>query len=233
MRMLFAIFGIIFLALPARAEFAIANCSMSAGCQCRLADLTISDLELLTGKKTPQGAKDMTLVRVPGRDPYWTKMNRTEINSEYGGMGQCDLQLFDPLRPEDGNWVIEAHSTDISACPMLRGKNIDTGGLRSATRNIQWGGSFHPSKLTDAGNVQPVWSKVGANSWRGTLVDDQRSGGGASVVHGYTLVTPRLIRGYSLFTFKIDVPAQEAAILASMGMPMNCRSFTPFTAVRK
>lgn len=230
MRILFGLVVLFFLALPARAEFVIAKCSMAGGCQCRLADLTIADMEMITGEKMPAGAKDMTMVTVPGRDPYWTRADRTEINVAYGGMGQCDVQLFDAMAPEDGNWTIQMAASDLSACPMLKGKTMNTGGITSATRNIQWGGSFHPSKLADAGNASQRWSKVGENSWRGTMVDDQRSGGGASVVQGYTLVTPRLIRGYSLFTFNIDMPPEQAAMMASMGMPMNCRSYTPFTA---
>lgn len=230
MRILFGLVVLFFLALPARAEFVIAKCTMAGGCQCRLADLTIADMEMITGEKMPAGAKDMTMVTVPGRDPYWTRADRTEINIAYGGMGQCDVQLFDAMAPEDGRWTIQMGASDLSACPMLKGKTMNMGGLQSTTRNIQWGGSFHPSKLADAGNVSQRWSKVGENSWRGTMVDDQRAGGGASVIHGYTLVTPRLIRGYSLFTFNMDMPPEQAAIMASMGMPMNCRSYTPFTA---
>ncbi|MFN3609261.1 MAG: hypothetical protein ACK4Y9_09370 [Hyphomonas sp.] len=230
MRILFGLVALFFLTFPAHAEFVIAKCSIAAGCQCKLADVTVADMELITGEKAPKGAKDQTLVMVPGRDPYWTAGDRTEINVTYGGMGQCDVQLFDAMAPEDGNWTIQIAATDLSACPMLRGKGVDMGGLKSASRNIQWGGKFHPSKLADAGNVEQRWSKVGENSWRGTMMDDQRSGGGASVIHGYTLVNPRLIKGYSLFNFNIDMPSEEAAIMASMGMPMNCRSYTPFTA---
>ncbi|PKP82621.1 MAG: hypothetical protein CVT79_04035 [Alphaproteobacteria bacterium HGW-Alphaproteobacteria-18] len=230
MRILFGLAALFFLALPAQAEFVIAKCTMAGGCQCRLADLTIADMEMITGEKMPKGAKDQTMVMVPGRDPYWTAGDRTEINIAYGGMGQCDVQLFDAMAPEDGNWSIQMAATDLSACPMLRGKGVEMGTLKSTSRNIQWGGKFHPSKLADPGNVEQRWSKVGENSWRGTMMDDQHAGGGASVIHGYTLVNPRLIKGYSLFNFKIDMPPEEAAIMASMGMPMNCRSYTPFTA---
>lgn len=218
---------------PARAEFVIAKCTVSGGCTCRLSDLSVDDLELITGERTPDGARDMTLVHVEGRDPYWTRADRTRINVLHGGAGQCDVQLFPPMTPEDGQWRIAAEPTDLSRCPMLRGKGLDTGGMQSATRNIQWGGSFHPSKLMDAGNAPVQWRKTGDNSWQGVMADEKQGSSGARVVHGFTLVSPRLIRGYSLFDFKLDMPAQEAAILSSMGMPMQCRSYTPFVARRQ
>lgn len=216
---------------PAQAEFAIANCTMSKGCSCRLADLTVADFELITRTRAPAGARDMTLVQVPGTDPYWTSVDRTQINTTYGGMGQCDLQLFNSDGPEDGNWKITAGQPDLSACPMLQGK-MPAGGLsESATRRIVWNGSFHPSRLTDAG--PPVdWRKVGHNSWRGTLFNDQRGTSGAKVVHGMRLENPRLIRGWSLFEFNINLPAEQAAVLSSMGTPIQCRSYTPFVARR-
>lgn len=218
-------------AAPARAEFAIAECSISNGCSCRMADLTVADFELLTNTTAPDGARDMTLVHVPGSDPYWTSVDRTQINNTYGGTGQCDLQLFNSHGPEDGNWKVTAGQPDLSACPMLKGKMPVGGLMESATRHIEWEGSFHPSRLSDAG--PPVdWRKVGRNSWRGTLFNDQRGTSGAKVVHGMTLENPRLIRGWSLFEFKIDLPAEEAAILSSMGMPMQCRSYTRFVARR-
>lgn len=218
-------------ATPARAEFVIASCTQSAGCTCRLADLTVDDLALVTGEKPPAGARDMTLVHTPGRDPYWTSADRTEINVLHGGAGQCDVQLFAEMVPENGTWTLSAEQTNLERCPMLRGKALENAGLRSATRSIVWDGAFHPSKLIDADAGSIRWKKIGDNRWRGTLFDEKRGGtSGATVQHEFTLVTPRLIQGLSSFDFNIDVPAEQAAIMASMGVPMQCSSRTPFTA---
>jgi hypothetical protein len=213
----------------ARAEFVIARCGISDGCACSLSNLSIADFELVTGRSAPEGARDMTLVMVRGQDPYWTRADRTQINVVHGGTGQCDVQLFPPMLPVDGVWTIKAEATDLSACPLLRGKSIDTA-IGGGTRSIQWQGSFHPSKLMQAGGANVRWAKMGENSWRGTLVNEQRgAASGAKVVHGFTLVSPRLIRGWSLFDFKIDVPREQASAMAAMGVPMQCRSYTPFT----
>lgn len=218
-------------ATPVRAEFVIASCTQSAGCTCRLADLTVDDLALVTGERPPADARDMTLVHVPGRDPYWTATDRTQINVLHGGTGQCDVQLFADMVPEDGTWTLSAEKTDLARCPMLRGKALENAGLRSATRNIVWNGKFHPSNLIDAGGASIRWESIGENRWRGTLFDEKRGGNsGATVQHEFTLVTPRLIRGLSSFDFNIDVPAEQAAMMASMGVPMQCSSRTPFIA---
>src|SRR5690606_36031705 len=155
-------------AAPARAELAIAECSISNGCSCRMADLTVADFELLTNTTAPDGARDMTLVHAPGSDPYWTSVDRTQVNNHHGGTGPSDLQPYNHHGPEDANWKVTAGQPDLSACPMLKGKMPVGGLMESATRHIEWEGSFHPSRLSDAG--PPVdWRKVGRNSWRGTL----------------------------------------------------------------
>lgn len=220
-------------AAPAHAEFVIAKCAPSSGCTCRLADLTVADFVLLTGAPAPRGARDMTLVHVAGADPYWTGADRTDVNVTYGGSGQCDVQLFDATAPEDGNWAITADPPDLSACPMLQGKMPAGAALSGASRKIAWGGTFHPSRLSDAGGPPVDWRKVGGDSWRGTLFDEKRgSTAAAKVVHGMRLASPRLVRGWSLFEFHLDVPAEQAAAMRAMGVPMQCRSLTNFTARR-
>lgn len=216
---------------PASAEFAIANCTMAKGCTCRLSDMTLSDFEMVTQAKPPAGARDMTLVQVPGRDPYWTSADRTSINVLHGGSGQCDLQLFNDTAPEDGNWRITAGQPDLSACPMLKGKMPGVAGMSSEVRRITWNGRFHPSRISDLGGMVE-WRKAGPRTWRGTMAGGKQGKSGAKVEHGMTLENPRRIRGWSLFEFNIDLPGEQQATLSAMGMPMQCRSYTPFTAQR-
>ena len=210
----------------------IAMC-MEGGCSCHVPGTTLADVEMILGAPNPAGAADMTLV-VYENEYSWRSQTPAQIDSSFGGPGECPIPLEAPLSPEDGMWRITAGATDASACPLfsLTGQAVPSQ-MSGETRQIKWGGWFSPSKLMSGAVGHVNWTSTGGHSWRGVFVDERLSSGsgttGASVVWRLTLVSSTEITGSSVFEYDISSGLADAAAQAVL-QNMQCRAVTPFMA---
>lgn len=209
----------------------IATCTDS-GCTCQVSNLTLEEVAATVPVIIPDDAEDKLLVRTPDGKLGWSAMAPADLDLLYGGPGNCPLQLFDDIVPQDGLWRMTAGATDASACPLLAGM----GGpppMQGGTRQINWDGSFHPEKLMSEAAGMVRWSSTGARSWRGVLADEALSGSegvsAASVIWTLTLVSPTEVQGRSVFDYSISSMAGDAAVNAVLA-GMQCKTQTPFVA---
>jgi hypothetical protein len=211
----------------------IATCTNS-GCTCRVSNLTLDEIAATVPITIPPGAEDQILVRTPEGRLGWSDMAPADLDLLYGGPGNCPLQLFDEIAPQDGNWQIIAGATNAADCPILGG-SVGAPPMSSAVRQIYWQGSFHPDKLMTESAGMVRWSSTGPRSWRGVLADEALTGNdgatAASVIWTMTLVSPTEVQGNSVFDYSITSFAGDAVVDSIMA-GLSCKTQTPFVARR-
>ena len=69
---------------------------------------------VVLGTPAPEGST--ALIRVNG-DYIWSPLSPEDIDLAAGGDGQCPLEFFDTMAPEDGEWVGTVTDRRISQCP--------------------------------------------------------------------------------------------------------------------
>jgi hypothetical protein len=189
-----------------------------------------STLQTQVPSAFPEGWENQTLVVYDGQY-FWSSLSPAQLDKKYGGSGSCPLQVFDDFTPQDGLWQISVGTTDASACPMVAGQV--PGGMSGDTRQINWGGVFHPDKLFMESVGMVRWSETGRLSWSGVVVHDRMSanGGssGASVIQTVRLESPTQVSGSTVFEYDLNIPGLDAAALSVID-GMQCRTVTPFTA---
>lgn len=211
------------------ASVQLATCGES-GCRCRVSNETTEMLETQAPKAFPLGWENKTLVVYDGKY-FWSSLSPAQLDRKYGGSGSCPLEVFDEFTPQDGLWQISVGTTDTSACKMVAGQV--PGGMTGQTRQITWGGVFHPDKLFMEARGMVRWTETGRLSWRGVVVDERMSanGGtsGASVIQTVRMVSPTEVTGSSTFEYDLSIPGLDAAA-AGVIAGMQCKTVTPFTA---
>lgn len=215
---------------PAQAQFVQTAVCGSSGCTCKVSTATIEDVEATLRLRTKEGAIDMILVQ-DAAGFSWQDLTPAQLDRKYGGDGSCLLQLADEFAPEDGLWQISVGTTDTSACKMVSGQV--PGSMTSQTRQITWGGVFHPEKLFMEARGMIRWTETGRLNWRGVLADESMAanGGssGASVIQTVRMVSPTEVTGSSVFEYDLTIPGLDAAA-ATVIAGMQCKTVTPFSA---
>lgn len=92
-----------------------------------------------------------------------------DIDLAEGGDGQCPLELFDSMIPEDGAWVGTVTGQSISHCPPgLEAALVPVTDALVFPRDIAWGGSFHPDHIHMEGTARAIdWTRVSETHFTG------------------------------------------------------------------
>lgn len=221
--MKYAVIGLVIATLgaaPVQAEekLIVADCK-DGGCRCALSAVTAWEAGLVLGVAAPAGAH--TLVYYDGAYT-WSPLTLEEIDLAVGGDGQCLLELFDTMLPEDGQWQGRVTKRDILQCPP----GLDTM-LTPVTeamvfpRSMQWGGTFHPDKIRMEGTAAAIdWKKTGENHFTGTG-PAAASAGAPSLVNIGVAYVARLLdprRAEISVAVKIETKGASQAIIDAAGL---------------
>ena len=202
----------------AQEKLVVADCG-AGGCRCALAAVTMEEAEVVLGTAAPAGST--TLVRFDG-DYIWSSLSLREIDLAAGGDGECPLELFDVMVPEDGKWIGTVTGRQVSHCPA--GLNAALDPMTDALvfpRDIVWNGAFHPDRFRMEGAARAIdWSRVDDTRFTGKGPAVSQSGASSLVDIGVTydarLVDPRLAR----IEVQLKVRAQGAsqAVIDAAGL---------------
>lgn len=210
----------------------VAECG-NAGCRCQLAAVTPDEAAVTYGIDLP-AAGETTLIVTPG-GAEWTTLSPDRIDADHGGDGSCVLELFPEIRPQDGTWTGTVVAESVQGCPAAMAP-----ALREATagmvqvRRIDWGGAFHPDRLSDAPQDSGIeWTQVSATEFTGSGRSEQ-PGGPMRLLLRYSarlLAPDRAIAGLRLTIGMATDDAAANAILAQAGLT-NCRVVARYDFVR-
>lgn len=221
---------------PAQAakKVMVADCGVG-GCRCMMSGLTLDDVQVMTGETPPPGAADMTFVMAFG-DMHWVPKPLKEIHRNFGGSGDCPIEVFptagNAKGPRDGIWVFEDHPADMSQCPLMKmgggvaGAEVD--GPKAGDVPIRWGGKFHPDKYFPKVPGALHWVRMDVNSWRGELADVNTTAAAdiVSIVLHSSLVRDDLIRGSLSYRSGMDKLMKDMPQIAAM---YKCEFRTEYT----
>ncbi len=202
----------------AQEKVVVADCK-DGGCRCALGAVTAEEAGVALGVEPPPGHQ--TLVHYDGAYT-WSPLTPEDIDLAVGGDGQCILELFDTMLPEDGQWQGRVTNREMSQCPA--GLDAMLTPLTEAMvfpRNIQWGGAFHPDKIRMQGTAAAIdWTKAGENHFAGTGPTAANAGASSQVDIGVTydarLIDPRLVR--IIVAVKIRTTGLSQAVIDAAGL---------------
>jgi len=141
------------------------------------------------------------------------------------------------LVPRDGTWQSQTRDTSFSECgPMVESmfKNVISKHVKKTTRQVAWGGTFDPDKMSDFNDAPTqtiTWTKTGPNSYEGKVVQTTPDGkpmGRADLT--MTLVSQDRIDATSAVSFKSMMPEASSA-MEQLGA-QNCQIETSFDIER-
>lgn len=213
------ILPLLMIATPALAQekLIVADCG-DGGCRCALSALTMEEAGVVIGASAPEGSA--ALVR-HGGDYIWSPLSPSEIDLVAGGDGECPLELFEAMTPEDGSWVGSVVDRKISQCPA--GLDAALAPVTEALvfpRDIAWGGSFHPDRIRMQGAARAIdWTRVDERRFTGEGPSASQRGGSSveiGVSYDARLIDPRLVR--ILVRLKIRTRGPSQAVLDAVGM---------------
>ena len=202
----------------AQEKLTVADCG-DGGCRCALSAVTMEEAEIVLGTPAPEGTT--TLVRYGG-DYIWSPLSLADIDLAAGGDGQCPLELFDAMLPEDGAWVGTVTGQNISQCPPgLEAALLPVTEAMVLPRDITWGGSFHPDRIRLEGTARAInWNRVSETHFTGEGPSGGSSGAASRVQIGVTydarLIDPRLVR--ILVKLKVRTEGLSQAVIDAAGL---------------
>jgi hypothetical protein len=224
---------------PARAEAPVgtggkaiyADCK-TGGCRCVLTPLTAEEVSIVVGTEPPAGVRDMVIVSYDNTF-FWSPQSLEDIDSMMGGDGRCDLEVFSPVTPRDGQWTGRVRTTKISGCPKEIAQSLP--GMVSGlvfSRRVEWGGVFHPAQLNMNPSEQVVdWTEIGPTMFQGRLVPPQQN----DMLKVSGTLTSSLVdedRAVASFHLRVGTGAgANAAALAMLGLA-DCRVDSSYTFQR-
>ena len=207
-------------ATPALAQekLTIADCG-AEGCRCTLSAVTLEEAGIVLDTPAPEGTA--TLVRLNG-EYIWSPLSPEDIDFAAGGDGQCPLELFDAMIPEDGAWIGTVTNRSISQCPP--GLDAAVAPVTDAMvfpRDIAWGGSFHPDRIRIDGTERAIdWTRLSETHFTGQGPAASEAGASSLVQIGVTydakLIDPRLVR--ILVRQKIRTEGLSQAVIDAAGL---------------
>lgn len=201
----------------------VADCG-EGGCRCSYSKISTDDILVVLGMVDPGQIEDRIIV-LSEAGAVLTTTSKEDADLAAGGDGRCDIELFDPITPHDGQWVGKVRAESIVGCPPTVAEMVRPAiaAMRFSDR-IVWRGVFDPAKLTDAGGRSLVsWQERTPESFAGVL-DTGPANSVLDVSGRYvsTLVSPE--RVITTFRFRIgSAGSGNAAALAMLGMA-DCRT---------
>ena len=217
----------------AQTKVVMAECA-SNGCRCSLSELDGQDVSVTLGEELPGGWQDMVLVNDKG-DFFWSARSREDIDTAFGGDGQCDLELFGALVPQDGQWLGKAGKGGASKCPAgLEAQMQPQLDAFAFPRAVVWGGRFDPDTLRIGSTTKAInWTQVRPDHFTGTAVTNNGVGSSAvvdiTVDYTATLVSPTRMDG--TLALRVKAKGNNAGILDQLGMG-DCKVDVPFSFSR-
>lgn len=212
--------SVLLTATPALAQekLTVADCS-EGGCRCTLSAVTMEEAGIVLGTPAPAGSA--ALVRLNG-EYIWSSLSLREIDIAAGGDGECPLELFDAILPEDGAWVGTVTGQSISQCPPgLEAALVPVTDALVFPRDIIWGGSFHPDRIRMEGTTRAInWTRVSETHFTGQGPAASEAGASSlvqiGVTYDATLLDPRLVR--ILVKLKIRTEGLSQAVIDAAGL---------------
>jgi len=231
MRMFVLIAGLT-LASPALAQtkMVLADCK-AGGCRCSLSEMDGRDVATFMLQEPPTGWQDMVLVGNDG-DYFWSTRSREDIDTAFGGDGQCDLELFGKVVPEDGQWLGKPGNAVSAGCPPGLDAQVQPElDAMAFPRAVVWGGRFDPDKASVGGTNRVItWNEVRPDHFTGAAVTNGGAGSSSvvniTVDYTATLISPTQMAG--TMALRIKARGANAAALKQLGMA-DCRVDVPFS----
>lgn len=199
-------------------KLTVADCT-EGGCRCALSSVTMEEAGIVLGTPAPVGAT--SLVRLNG-EYIWSPLSLREIDIAAGGDGECPLELFDAMLPEDGSWIGTVTSQSISHCPPgLEAALAPVTDALVFPRDITWGGSFHPDRIRMEDTARAIdWTRVSDMHFTGQGPTVHESGASSLVQIGVNydarLIDPHLVR--ILVQLKIRTEGLSQAVIDVAGL---------------
>lgn len=205
-------------------KLVVAQCG-AEGCRCALSAVTAEEAGLVLGVAPPSSRGTLTLVEYEG-SYIWSPLSPEDIDLAAGGDGQCPLELFDAMAPEDGQWQGAIRQRSVSQCPaMLEPMLTGLSDQMVFARRMNWDGVFHPDKIRMEGNAAAIrWTKIGDNHFSGEGPSAGETGPTSMVDVGVTydarLTSPRAVA----ITVGVNITARgvSQAVIDAAGLG-NCR----------
>ncbi|MGY0610833.1 hypothetical protein [Luteimonas sp. A501] len=222
----------------AEKKIVAADCDVG-GCRCMLSSLTVEDVEVLTGEAAPAGAADMTFVMAFG-EMTWVAKSTKEIHRNFGGSGDCPIELFPGADhgPRDGIWEFVSTPMDLARCPLLARSGIPMAMGTPTTGDvpITWNGSFHPDRYMTVPEEYLRWTRIDAGNWRGVMFDDLATQVGGILKIGIDararLVDSEHVHGWIAYSSQVEESGPLGALMKnSPGMmeSMACDTRAEYT----
>ena len=232
--LLFAIPTLFALAAPALAESGmIANCK-EGGCTCVITAGTQEELAVLYGLEEPPSAESM-VVLAPDIEPFWSGVSPGDLDLNYNGDGTCEMALFDDVVPKDGQWAGTVVAEKVEGCPAQMAPALKEATVAMATtRQIAWGGSYHPDKLRDDQKGKSVftWTDKGGGAWTGVSTLNQSGPLALNITTTSRIEAEDSITAGMQITIGMKAgDATAAGILKSAGLT-NCRVTARYSFAR-
>lgn len=149
------------MAARADGKMILASCAEGQGCSCRLSEITLSEALVVLGLEG--GAGDVIVEASDGSLSLSTE-HPDDLNRHYGGQGNCIITLFDPPVPQDGLWSFTQRpvTTRGSCLPQVKPMADQMLAGMATTKQITWGGSFHPDRFRLSEGGSPlIWRQTG------------------------------------------------------------------------
>lgn len=217
-------------AQPTGEKLVVAKCD-GGGCVCTLTALTADDLVFLLGPDIPANAVSMTYVSIGGKS-YLSPLSPDQVHQAAGGIGRCEIALFDPIQPLDGVWTGTVQVQAVTGCPpqvdeMVRPVLVGM----VMQRRVAWGGRYDPAKLSVGDSSALVrWSERSPGQFVGHLQLEANPVLSVTGALTSTLLTPE--RATASMQIRIAAAnGANASALAMLGMA-DCRTTAVYDFVR-
>lgn len=207
-------------------ELMVARCG-EGGCSCALLDASQEDLEFLLGPDIPANATRMTLVSMGGKT-YFSPRTADEVHRAAGGTGRCEVRLFAPIVPLDGQWRSSVRVRSMAGCPPGVAETVpNVVDEMGTTLPVKWNGRFDPAKLDGSGTAPVIqWTETAPGRFKGRLGIPSNGALNVSMNLTATLLSPE--RATATLLLRIGAgKGANAAILAAAGMA-NCRTWAVY-----
>lgn len=201
----------------------VADCGQG-GCRCSYSKISTNDILVVLDIADPGRLEDKIII-LSEAGAVLSTTSKEDADLAAGGDGRCDVELFDPIVPRDGQWVGKVRADSIVGCPPNVAEMVRPAiAAMRFSDHVAWQGVFDPAKLTHAdGNRLVSWQERTPESFGGVL--DTGPANGVVDVSGHyvsTLVSP----DRAITTFRLRIGAVEGgdvAALAMLGMA-DCRT---------
>ena len=216
-----------YLAQPAAAQslqdVTTVKCTTGQGCRCALSGINAYDVAWLLNWQDPPANADTLILMIADGVTRWSSVTPDQADTDYGGDGTCEIEVFSPVIPADGTWAGKVRAQDITGCApqvaeMVPGMLVNM----TFSRQIPWKGHFDPALLSADPTSQIVrWRALHANLFAGQLTTPVKS----DVLQVTGALSSRLLTpdtATATLRLRVGTDAKNAGVLAALGMA-DCR----------